>query len=291
MNRKLNFYRVIVVIVLISVTSAFFAQADEVAEKAREVFKRQQKAVVTVQIVLKATYTSSGRTSPASETKREITGTVVDPSGLTVLSLSECDPAEMYQMMMNDSGARMETEVTDVKVLQDDGTEIPAEIVLRDRDLDLAFLRPKTKPASPMPAVDLSKTTPVQVLDQVLAINRLNRAASRAYSASLERISAVIKTPRTFYIPDSTATATGLGAPAFALDGNIVGLFVMRAIKGQSSSTRDFRQNLTGIIITADDVLKTAKQAPEAKGETGEKKEESKENKGAEEEKASKEAK
>src|SRR6266850_391599 len=160
MNRKLDFYQVIVAIVLISVTSAFFAQADEVAEKAREVFKRQQKAVVTVQIVLKATYTSSGRTSPASETKREITGTVVDPSGLTVLSLSECDPAETYQMMMNDSGTRMETEVTDVKVLQDDGTEIPAEIVLRDRDLDLAFLRPKTKPASPMPAVDLSKTTP-----------------------------------------------------------------------------------------------------------------------------------
>src|SRR2546422_4160959 len=37
----------------------------------------------------------------------------------------------------------------------DDGTEIPAEIVLRDRDLDLAFIRPKTKPANPMPAVDL----------------------------------------------------------------------------------------------------------------------------------------
>src|SRR5437879_5337251 len=106
MNRKLRFYRVIVAIVLTSVTSGFVARADEVAEKAREVFKRHQKAVVTVQIVLKATYTSSGRTSPASESKRDITGTVVDPSGLTVLSLSECDPAEMYQMMMNESATR-----------------------------------------------------------------------------------------------------------------------------------------------------------------------------------------
>ena len=79
---------------------------------------------------------------------------MVDPSGLTVLALSACDPSEMYQRMMGEDYPRtsVETEVTDMKILLDDGTELPAEIVLRDKDLDLAFIRPKTKPASPMAA-------------------------------------------------------------------------------------------------------------------------------------------
>ena len=120
-----------------------------------------------------------------------------------------------------------------MKILLDDGTELPAEIVLRDKDLDLAFIRPKTKPASPMAAVDLSKSAPAQLLDQVITLNRLNSAAGRAYAASVERISAVIQKPRTFYIPDSTMTSTTLGSPAFALDGNVVGVFVMRAVSSK----------------------------------------------------------
>ena len=47
-----------------------------------------------------------------------------------------------------------------MKILLDDGTEVPAEIVLRDKDLDLAFIRPKAKPASPMTSVDLTKSGP-----------------------------------------------------------------------------------------------------------------------------------
>ena len=120
-----------------------------------------------------------------------------------------------------------------MKILLDDGTELPAEIVLRDKDLDLAFIRPKTKPASPMAAVDLTKSAPAQLLDQVITLNRLNSAAGRAYAASVERISAVIQKPRTFYIPDSTMTSTTLGSPAFALDGNIVGVMVMRAVSSK----------------------------------------------------------
>jgi hypothetical protein len=157
--------------------------------------------------------------------------------------------------------------VTDLKILLDDGTEIPAEIVLRDKDLDLAFIRPKSKPASPMAAVDFTKSAPAQLLDQVITLNRLNSAAGRAYSASVERVSAVIQKPRTFYIPDSTMTATTLGSPAFALDGNIVGVMVMRAVTSKGGTGRGYRDNMTTIILPAEDILKAAQQAPEAKGE------------------------
>ncbi len=256
---------------------AVSARADELAEKGRDIFKKNQHAVVTVQVVLKMSYSGASR---SSETRQELTGTVVDPSGLTVLALSACDPSEMYQRMMSEQGSqyKLESEVTDLKILLDDGTEIPAEIVLRDKDLDLAFIRPKSKPASPMPAVDLTKSAPAQMLDQVITLNRLNSAAGRAYAASVERVSGVIQKPRTFYIPDSTITSTALGSPAFALDGNLVGVMVMRAVAAKAGGGRNYRDSMSTIILPAADVLKAAKQAPEVKGEP-EKKDAAKESK------------
>jgi hypothetical protein len=126
-----------------------------------------------------------------------------------------------------------------------------------------------------MAAIDLSKSGPAQILDEVITLNRLNSAAGRAYAASVERISAVIQKPRTFYIPDSNMTATTLGSPAFALDGKVVGLLVMRAISAKGGASRNYRDSMTSIILPAEDILKAAKQAPEAKGEP-EKKEEPK---------------
>ena len=256
---------ILVALVLGLAGSVAPCRADQLAEKGRDIFNQNQHAVVTVQVVLKVSSSSAGR---SSESRQEITGTVVDPSGLTVLALSVADPSEMYQRMMAEQGSqnKLDIEVTDLKILLDDGTELPAEIVLRDKDLDLAFIRPKTKPASPMTAVDLTKSAPAQLLDEVITLNRLNSAAGRAYAASVERISAVIQKPRTFYIPDSSLTSTTLGSPAFALDGKVVGLLVMRAVNSKSGSGRSGRENMTSIILPAEDVLKGAKQAPEAKG-------------------------
>lgn len=244
---------------------ALTSRADDTSAKGREIFKKYQHAVVTLQESVKAT-ASGGR---SSEFNMEITGTVIDPSGLTVAALSSCDPYEMQRRITPE--LKIDSEVSNVRILLEDG-ELPAEIVLRDRDLDLAFIRPKTKPASPMTAVDLSNAGTAQLLDEIIALNRLNRVSSRAYSASVERITAMVQKPRTFYIPDSTLTATSSGSPAFSADGKVLGIFVMRAIP----RTGEARENLyAAIILPAEDILKGAKQAPEAKGDS-EKKEEPK---------------
>src|SRR5213595_812766 len=249
------------------------SRADELAERGRDIFKKNQRAVITVQIVMKLKFSVPGLGGQANESKQDVTGTVVDPSGLTVLALSSCEPGDMLQSMMagmsdEDMKFKMETELSDVKLLLDDGTELPADIVLRDKDLDLAFVRPVTKPASPMMALDLSKSATAQVLDQVITLNRLGKAAGRAYAVSVERISAVVQKPRLFYIPGSEMTSTTLGSPAFTLEGNVLGVFVTRSVsqKGSGFGMFSFRpEGLTTIILPAGDVLKAAKQAPEAK--------------------------
>jgi len=245
------------------------SRADELASKGRPILEKYQNAVVTIQVVLK----TSSSAGAARENKQDITGTVVDPSGLTVVSLSACDPNEMLQRIMPEeiSKYNVQSEVTDLRILLEDGADFPAEIVLRDKDLDLAFIRPKAKASNPMTCVDLTKSSPVLVLDQVVALTRLNSAAGRACAAFSERISAVIKRPRKFYIPEISATATTAGAPAFALDGNIVGIFVTRAISLKGGGERNLRNSMTPMILPADDILKAAKQAPEAKADSEQK--------------------
>ncbi len=253
---------VITVLILFSIC---VSNADELSQKGRAILEKNQDAVITVQVVLKTTSTGSN----ARETKQDISGTVIDPSGLTVLALSACDPNEMLQRMMPEEYSKLniQSEISDLRILLEDGTDIPGEIILRDKDLDLAFMRPKQKPASPMSFVDLSKSSPALVLDQVLALSRLNSAAGRTCAASSERISAVIKRPRKFYIPETTPTSTTSGSPAFSLDGNVIGIFVMRSISVRGGGAHNMRNSVTPIILPADDVLKAAKQVPEGKAD------------------------
>jgi Trypsin-like peptidase domain len=247
------------------------SSADEVADKGRAVFDKNQHVVVTVEIVLKSKFSMGGMGGQANESRQDVTGTVIDPGGLTVLSLSATDPGQMMQNLMSgmseeESKVKFETELTDVKILLQDGTELPAEVVLRDKDLDLAFIRPTTRPATPMQALDLGQSGKAQLLDQVVALNRLGNVAGRAYAASVERISAIVQRPRLYYIPESSMTMTTLGAPAFLTDGRVLGLFVMRTQKSQGGGMLSLfnaqRENIAGIIVPAADVLKAAKQAP-----------------------------
>jgi hypothetical protein len=253
---------------LVTVLVSPYCKAEELAEKGRAIYKAKQHVVVTVQVVIKSKVSMTGMPAQSNEARHDVTGTVLDPSGLVVLSLSATDPGQLVQNMMSGDEARfkVETELSDIKILLDDGTEVSAEVVLRDKDLDLAFIRPKEKLAAPLEALDFSNAARADVLDQVIALNRLGNAVGRAYSASVERIAAIVRRPRLFYIPDSNLTSTTLGAPAFALDGKPVGIFVMRSIKAKGGGGLGMlsgqNESMAGIIVPADDILKAAKQVP-----------------------------
>ena len=91
-------------------------------------------------------------------------------------------------------------------------------------DLDLAFVRPKAKPEKPLAFVDLTQNTAARVLDKIVVINRLGKVANRTASASFEYIEALVSKPRTFYFPSNAVTMSGTGAPAFTLDGKVIGV-------------------------------------------------------------------
>src|SRR5438128_12442986 len=108
----MRFNSYIVVWALLLAGPVLSLRADELTVKGRAILEKNQDSVVTVQGVLKTS--SSGTAS--KENKQDISGTVIDPSGLTVLALSPSDPNEMLQRMMPEECAKynVQSEVTDL---------------------------------------------------------------------------------------------------------------------------------------------------------------------------------
>ncbi len=231
-------------------------------EKALDVFNKHKDAVCTVQLVLKRQMSMGGGSSHEDESKREITGTMIGPDGLTVVALTSIDPAGMYRKMMarGDSDFQMSTDVTSCKMLLQDGEELPARVLLRDPDLDIAFVRPTDKPEANLPHVDLTDADTPEILDDLVAINRLGKVARRAYCVSIEHVEGIVEKPRTFYIPSqgSGGNAT-LGCPAFSMDGKIVGIPTVRAVHGDSY---DHSSNMLIVLVPPDQIIEAAEQVP-----------------------------
>lgn len=228
------------------------AQADDVAQKARTLADEWHDAVVTLKIVLEM---------HEYENKVEVMGTIIEENGLCVVSLSSFDPSSTQY------GYETEVKIKDVKIIRSDGSELPAAIVLRDKDLDLAFVRPSEKPADKLKAVDLKNNTEVEIMEQILLLSRLGSMSGYAPYLSLCRVQSVVKKPRTFYVPDFIGILSGLGTPAFTLDGEVVGILLLRVTQAQASGMGDIfggirDMGVLPIILPAEEILNVAKHIP-----------------------------
>ena len=230
--------------------AATAATREETVAAAKEVVKKHQDAVVTVKLTLELTITMRGQ-ERKQETTREAPGTVIDPSGLTVMPLSMVSPQGMMR------GMRIKSNVIDAKLVQTDGKEIPGKVVMRDRDLDLAFFKPDAQkkedgaeeaPRFPFLSMDKDVAPAPGLLDHVIVVGRMGRNLDRQTSVTLSSIAAIVKKPRTMYI----ASGTQLGFPAFDASGKLTGIGVMH--KSQT------------VILPVSEITDAAAQAKNAGG-------------------------
>lgn len=247
--------------------AASAASADELKATARSVAEKAQKTVVTVKLVLKLHM--AGR---EQEVKHEVTGTVIDPTGLTVVSAGAVDPGAALRLGGGGrrggggggggAGGGIESEVTEAALILDDGTEVEADVVLKDPELDLAFIRPRD-PAAKLESVVLKpREKAPQVLDDVFVVGRLGRVANRAVSVTVGTIRSVVKGPRTFCVCDDAVSTGNTGCFAYAADGTPLGIFVTKIKAGERGMGRG--EALT-VLRLVDDVIEAAKEAKTAK--------------------------
>ncbi len=243
---------------LLLVLTAISAQAGSLAEDGREVMGLHEHAVVKVKLVLRFKLFMNGNEIRNSENKIEATGTVLDPAGLTIISLSMTDPGKFATLKLQSQFAPgkmdVESDLNEVIIIQPDGTELPAKVILRDKDLDLAFVQPVEKPAKPLSAVDTKQTSQLQILDTIFVLSRLGKVAGSVPSIVTDRIQAVMKKPRLFYVPHKS---TDLGAPVFNRAGKWIGNLLLRTIVGD-----DLSSGAMVVILPAADILEVISQIP-----------------------------
>ncbi len=230
-------------------------------EDARNVAQANADAVVTVQLVIETSFEGE---SEKHENKTSATGTVIDPSGLVVTSLATTNPGEIYRQFMDENtDMKFSSKVVDIKIEKADGTEIPADLVLRDPDLDLAFIRPKKAPEAPLPYIDLKQGQQSLVLDEILVLSRLGNLANHALASCLDRVQAVVTKPRTFYVVNPYMHSSP-GGPAFTMDGKPLGILLLRASPSKEPEPTNVEDMFTTVILPCATVAAIAEQAKTA---------------------------
>lgn len=222
------------------------ADSPSEAQAGRDILAKNKDAIIFITAVAKMTYGGSSHDEPV-----ECTGMVIDPSGLTICSLSAIDPASE---MPEGKESNMKASISDVKLVRADNKEFTAKLVLKDPDLDLAFVLPEKQADQPtsFTAVQIGKTPPVKLLDTVITIDRLGKEYGREPLVFTTRISAIITKPRTFYLTSSQGTS--ISSPVFLVTGEFLGFNLAATIGAGEDADR------VPAIIPAEDIRQSAQQ-------------------------------
>lgn len=256
-------------------TAAAHAASGELRDSAVRISQTHRDAVVWISVVAKTSMSVDGD-APAQvkaqlagqerESTVEATGTFIDEKGLLVTALARLDQSSMVDGKTVNTPAgpirlKAESQIKEVKVIMPDGTEIPADLVLKDADLGLAFiqLRMGSDEAKGVKihAVDLTQVSEGKLLDDCVALSRLDESFNREPSVITSEITGITTRPRTFY----RVMTDSIGCPVFLTNGKLLGLTVVRKPSGEIS---DGKMSLSPVVLPAADLVRIAEQAKAA---------------------------
>ncbi len=241
---------------------------ERTRETARKVMGQYGPSLAMVRLTVKYRMVIEGREQSGPESTMEAGGTLVSPDGLTIVSdFTTQSPATLFR---GAGGPHIESDVRDVKLVLQDGRELPARFVLRDGDLDVAFVAP-TEPCGPLPVVRFEKGPVPAPLDDLIMVSLLGKTLGREVAVSTARVRAVVKKPRTFVVPTAGVDVSNLGSPAFDEKGRPVGLVLLRRTPASAEemvSLRSWSDRLTPVVLTAGDIQDLVTQATAARAKS-----------------------
>jgi hypothetical protein len=242
---------------------AAHGQDKQLVATARKTLQTYEKSVILLQAVLKMEI--KGHDSVGREGKTQCLATIIDPTGLAVTALMNLNP----KARSSRSGLEIDYQVQEVKYRLSDGTEVPARMVLKDEDLDLAFLAPQ----KPLDAATRAKIASIpladaatggETLDGTILIGRTDESTNYIATLNVGQIEAVLAKPRACYMNNKGT----LGTPVFYQNGKILG-FICQCVNTESDEGSQINKarSLLGIgnvyVLPAADVVKLLPQVRE----------------------------
>lgn len=236
--------------------SSLHAAPEAQAVAGRALVKRYADAIVGVELVVTVKLKFGTQEQPPREQRIEINGTVISPTGLTVTTLASVDPQSQFEAMRagQQGGRSLElvgVEFKEVKLRLADGKEVPARFVLKDADLDLAFMAPETaEPGREYPHVKLDEAAEGAVLNTYYYVARAPKSLQRIPLVRMSEITGIVEKPRRFFL----VTDLNMGTPLFDSQGKVLGLSLQHFANGRQSA----------VVMPAADIADMAKQAAAA---------------------------
>ncbi|HPU96786.1 MAG TPA: hypothetical protein PLO53_02400 [Candidatus Hydrogenedentes bacterium] len=233
--------------------------SDPAGDAARAVVEQYRQTVVTLKIVVSVSFGGD-----EDENESEANATLISPDGLAVLALSAIDPSALLGSLTDsDPDNTFSLRVVSLRMILPGGEEREAEVVLRDKDLDIVFVRLKEAPASPLPHVDMAQAAEsVRILDPYVCIGQEGPIVQRAHTAFIDRIEGRVDRPRMYYLVSRSRTQQVLCSPLFTLGGRLIGFGVTRHV-----STDEDDDDLIAVVAPAPQVRELMLQVP-PRGET-----------------------
>jgi len=219
-----------IVIAGLSLSAIVTAQADS-NEAARKVFTDNAPSVLGIRGLLKMDISMNGQPAGTQEKVLPSNGVVV-AEGLVAVAYRTLKP-DVAAAAGKRPGLKVETNLSELKLIDASGEEYDAKLVLHDEDLGLAFVAidPKGDNAESfkVKAIDISKDVEVKHLDELVSIGRLSEKMRLVSRVNVGIVSAIVKRPRTLYL----AQGIRVSNPVFNQAGEFVGLAV--ALKNTGS--------------------------------------------------------
>ncbi len=248
---------IITLSILLTSLAAFADDSEESITKAKAlgISEKNQDALVMVQFVVTMHIKLGSQESQPSDQQLQAKGVVVGKDGLVVVANSQTDPTrsikQQLQRRAGNQPVEVNTTVKEVKIIRNDGSEIEAEVAIKDADIDLTLVRPKEALKEEMTAVELDPQAAPGTLDPVIVITRMGLDTGRAVLTIHDNIRGIIEKPRKYYVLQPVE----VGVPVFDAQGRCFAVYLGRS---NASGTA------TGTIfaLPAADILEVIKQIP-----------------------------
>jgi S1-C subfamily serine protease len=244
-----------------------------------KVLAERAPAVVTVQVVvqIKMSGEMGSAIGEKQEFQTEASCVAIDPKGLVLCSNTLLGGYMSIVQRAMGGKVEMTATPTQIKVfVADDPKPLEAKLLVRDSDLDLAWLQVTAPEGRTFAYVDLARSATPKVGDPFVAVRRLDKYFDRTPTVYEGKIGGTIKKPRTLYVPTSTVESA-FGLPALTPTGEVLGILVLQLPDelsdeagpfGRLGASARLQDMAHGFILPAADVVKATKRAIES-GKSG----------------------
>ncbi|MGY8640962.1 MAG: hypothetical protein ACKVJU_07705 [Verrucomicrobiales bacterium] len=238
MNRLISTF-----VALLALTPALSFGQAKTEDQARKILDQHKGAIVVVTAKGKLITTTTDKPLPQNEQQRRTLGVTIAANGLVMVSNVAIDASVglvNQQARMEDKVVTIQTaktEFTEVEISYGDSTVLTGKVIRQDMEADVAFILPDQVKAKAVDKkfdmVDLSKfATDAQPADQVVGLSRSSAIYAYMPTVMVGRITGVFKQDRVFYV---TTAGTGQGIVVFNMNGDPIGVTVVRIVDGKPS--------------------------------------------------------